>query len=108
MLLTPVGRPRPAPPLAGVAARHRRPGLERRAAQGAEGIQVPPPLPLGLRRRRDVSDALLPLVRPAREVARRRVPERLPPLQQGRERLDELVSLVRGGFHRTGPRPPGT
>src|SRR3989475_10656895 len=68
--------------------------------------QVPPPLPLGLRRRCDVSDALLPLVRPPREVAPRRVPERLPPLQQGRGRLDELVSLVRGGLHRTGPRAP--
>src|SRR5207245_10257396 len=88
-----------------VRARRRGPGLEPRAAQGAEGVQVPPSLPLGLRRWCDVSDALLPVVWPAREVAPRRVPERLPPLQPGPGRLGELAALVRRGFHRTGPRP---
>src|SRR5256886_17548956 len=83
-------------------------GLERRAAQGAQGVPVSPPLPLGMRRRRDVPDAVLSLVRSSPEVALSRISERLPALQQGGQRLDGKLSLVRGRRHRTRPDPPGT
>src|SRR5207253_1944191 len=70
-----------------VRSRHRRPRLEPRAAQSPQGVQVPSTLPVGLRRRRDVPDALLPLVRAPAEMALPGVSEHLPPLHQGRERL---------------------
>src|SRR3989442_6130594 len=63
-----------------VRARHPGRGLERRTAQGAEGIQVSRPVRLGLRRWRHVPDALLSLVRPDADVALRSLPERLPAL----------------------------
>src|SRR2546430_15657288 len=60
-----------------------------------------------MRRRRDVPDAVLSLVRPSPEVALSRISERLPALQQGGQRLDGKLSLVRGRRHRTRPDPPG-
>src|SRR6266498_2672228 len=89
-----------------VWSRYRRPGLEPRTAQGPEGLQVPPALPVGLRRRRDVPDALLPLVRTPPEVALPGVPEHLPALQQGRERLDGRLPVVRRRRHRARLDPP--
>src|SRR5205807_1358062 len=84
-----------------VRARHHRSGLEPGAPQGAEGVQLPSAVPLGLRRRRDVSHALLPVVRPSAEMALLGISERLPALQQRRERLDGRLSLVRGRRHGT-------
>src|SRR5437879_6104958 len=88
-----------------VRARHRGPGVEPRAAQGAEGVQLSSALSLGLRRRRDVSHAILPLVRPSPEVALLGIPERLSALQQRCQRLDGGLSVVRGGRHRARPDP---
>src|SRR5256886_2315768 len=90
-----------------VRARHHRPGLEPGASEGAEGIQLPSALSLGLRRRRDVSHALLPVVRPSAEMALLGISERLPALQQGCERLDGRLSLVRGRRHGTRSDRPG-
>src|SRR5256886_6833157 len=84
-----------------VRARHHRPGLEPGAAQGTQGVQLPSTVPLGLRRGRDVSDALLPVGRPSPEMALLGISERLPALQQGGERLDGRLSLVRGRRDRT-------
>src|SRR5438093_1196365 len=64
-----------------VRAQHPGRGFQRGAAQGAEGIQIPRPLRLGLRRRRHVPDALLSLVRARAVVALRSLPERLPALR---------------------------
>src|SRR5207253_1286007 len=89
-----------------VRSRHRRPRLEPRAAQSPQGVQVPSTLPVGLRRRRDVPDALLPLVRAPAEMALPGVSEHLPPLQQGRERLDGRLPMVRQRRHRARLDPP--
>src|SRR5437660_6961053 len=88
-----------------VRARHRRHGLEPRAAQGAERIQVSRALRLGVRRRRDVPDAVLPLVRAPADLALRPLPERLPALQPRRGRLDGDVPVVRRRRQRPGPDP---
>src|ERR1700704_307132 len=51
-----------------VRSQHPGQSLERGTAEGAEGIQIPRPLRLGLRRRRDVSNAVLPVVRALADV----------------------------------------
>ncbi len=86
---------------------HLRAGLlQRDTAQGAQGFPHGRPLRLGLRRRRAVPDALLPLVRAAAGLERGRpVRGRVPSLPPRGGRLDERVPLVRPGRHRAGPHP---